>query len=103
MKRWLMDILACPVKDCRSSLELDVFDAHMLDGDNEKNEEIDAGLITCPKCNRWYPVIDGISCLLPDDLRMKGKQHIEETKFLKRWKAHIDSKILQNGIPFGLE
>ncbi len=103
MKRWLMDILACPVKDCRSSLELDVFDAHVLDGDDEKFEEIDSALITCPKCGRWYPVIDGIACMLPDDLRLKGKQQIEETKFLEKWKNHIDSDILQNGVPFGLE
>ena len=103
MKRWLMDILACPVIDCRSSLELDVFDAREVEGNGKMIEEIDSALITCPKCSRWYPVIDGISCLLPDDLRMKGKQHIEETKFLEKWKARIDSKILQNGIPFGLE
>ena len=65
-------------------------------------EEIDEALITCPKCTRWYPVIEGIACMLPDDLRMTGKQHIEEVKFLERWKERIDSAILENGTPFGL-
>lgn len=102
MKRWLMDILACPVSDCRSELELEVFTSHNLEADGEEVEEIDEALITCPKCGRWYPVIDGIACMLPDNLRMDGKQRIEETAFLERWKSQIASDILENGIPFNL-
>ncbi|MFQ6125307.1 MAG: Trm112 family protein [Candidatus Heimdallarchaeota archaeon] len=50
MKRKLMELLACPI--CKSErLELHVF---------EETEEIDAALIVCPDCDRWYPVIDGI-------------------------------------------
>ena len=41
MKRWLMDILACPVSDCRSELELEVFTSHNLEADGEDVEEID--------------------------------------------------------------
>jgi len=98
-----MDILACPASDCRSGLELEVFTSHNLEADGEEIEEIDEALITCPKCGRWYPVIDGISCMLPDNLRMDGKQRIEETKFLERWKDRIPSDIIKNGIPFSLE
>jgi uncharacterized protein YbaR (Trm112 family) len=102
VKRWLMDILACPVSDCRSELNLEVFKSHMLESEEEKVEEIDEALIRCPKCGRWYPVIDGIACMLPDDLRMDGKQRIEETAFLERWKERIPTGILKSGIPFGL-
>jgi uncharacterized protein YbaR (Trm112 family) len=102
MKRWLMDILACPASDCRSKLELEVFASHNLEAEGEIVEEIDEALITCPKCGRWYPVIDGISCMLPDNLRMDGKQRIEETAFLKRWKDKIPTEIIENGIPFNL-
>jgi uncharacterized protein YbaR (Trm112 family) len=102
VKRWLMDILACPVSDCRSELNLEVFKSHMLESEEEKVEEIDEALIRCPKCGRWYPVIDGIACMLPDDLRMDGKQRIEETAFLERWKERIPTDILKSGIPFGL-
>lgn len=103
MKRWLMDILACPVSDCRSELALEVFTSHNLESDGEEIEEIDEALITCPKCGRWYPVIDGIACMLPDNLRMDGKQRIEETKFLERWKERISSEIIESGIPFSLK
>ena len=102
MKRWLMDILACPVSDCRSELQLDVYTSHNVDTEGEDIEEIDDALITCPKCGRWYPVIDGIACMLPDNLRMDGKQRKEETAFLERWKERISSEIRESGVPFGL-
>jgi len=102
MKRWLMDILACPISDCRSELTLEVYKSHTFESEEEDVEEIDEALIRCPKCGRWYPVIDGIACMLPDDLRLEGKQHIEETAFLERWKENIPTDILKNGLPFGL-
>jgi len=97
-----MDILACPVSDCRSGLDLEVFTSHNLEADGKDIEEIDEALITCPKCGRWYPVIDGIACMLPDNLRMDGKQRIEETAFLERWKERISSDIIEEGVPFSL-
>ena len=97
-----MDILACPVSDCRSELELEVFASHNLEADGEDIEEIDEALITCPKCGRWYPVIDGIACMLPENLRMDGKQRIEETAFLEKWKERIAQDIIEKGIPFSL-
>jgi hypothetical protein len=39
--------------------------------------------------------------MLPDELRMTGKQRIEEEAFLERWKDEVASNILNNGIPFG--
>ncbi|MBN2228057.1 MAG: hypothetical protein JW779_00570 [Candidatus Thorarchaeota archaeon] len=102
MKRWLMDILACPASDCRSELNLEVYTSHNLETEDEVVEEIDEALIRCPKCGRWYPVIDGIACMLPDDLRKEGKQYREETAFLEKWKENIPTDILKNGIPFGL-
>jgi uncharacterized protein YbaR (Trm112 family) len=102
MKRWLMDILACPAPDCRNKLELKVLKSHAIESEEEEVEEIDEALITCPNCSRWYPVIDGIACMLPDDQRMDGKQRIEERAFLERWKDNLPSDILNGGIPFGL-
>ncbi|MGQ4910982.1 MAG: Trm112 family protein [Candidatus Thorarchaeota archaeon] len=102
MKRWLMDLLACPAPDCRSSLNLEVFTSHPVESNDEQVEEIDEALITCPKCKRWYPVIDGIACMLPDSQRLDGKQHREESAFLERWKERISPDILEEGIPFGL-
>jgi hypothetical protein len=40
--------------------------------------------------------------MLPDDLRVSGKQRKEESAFLDRWKERVPSEILDDGIPFGL-
>ncbi len=102
MKPWLMEILVCPVKECRSELHLEVFEKHTAQVDGKDFEEIDEALITCTKCNRWYPVIGGIPCMLPDDLRMTGTQRKAEDGFLRRWRERIPSEILEKGVPFGL-
>ena len=96
-----MDLLVCPASDCRSALVVDVFEEHEEEIEGEIIVEIDEALITCPNCKRWYPVIDTIPCMLPDEQRMDGKQRIEESKFLERWKGKIPSEILESGIPFG--
>ncbi len=83
-----MDILACPI--CKHSpLKLYVF---------KEEREIVEGLIVCPACNRWYPVIDEIPHMLPDNLRSKE----EDLPFLRRWKKRIPENILKEGKPFNL-
>ena len=54
-----MDILVCPV--CKGKLELSVTE--------EKEEEIVAGSLYCPKCDLNYPIVDTIPNLLPPDQR----------------------------------
>ena len=88
MKKRLVDILACPI-DKGYPLELNVF---------EETEEIASGIITCPKCSRWYPIIDEIPHMLPDDLR----EEKEDLAFLRKWKEKIPQKVLTEGKPFKL-
>jgi uncharacterized protein YbaR (Trm112 family) len=88
IKKKLMEILACPI-DKHYPLDLLIF---------EEGEEIVEGLITCPKCLRWYPIRDEIPEMLPDELRKES----EDLPFLKKWKDKIPDKILQEGKPFRL-
>ena len=83
-----MDILACPI-DKHYPLELYVF---------EEKEEISEGLLVCTKCERWYPIIDEIPQMLPDDLR-EAKEDLE---WLHRWRAQVPPKVLAAGKPFTL-
>ncbi len=86
MKRTLLDILACPI--CKSHpLELHVF---------EEKDEIVSGLLVCPSCNRYYPIIDEIPHMLPDELREQN----EDLRFLKTWENKVPKKILDEGKPF---
>jgi uncharacterized protein YbaR (Trm112 family) len=83
-----MEILACPI-DKAYPLELHVF---------EEGDEIVSGIIICSKCNRWYPIIDEIPHMLPDDLR----EEKEDVAFLRKWKEKIPQNTLTEGRPFKL-
>jgi uncharacterized protein YbaR (Trm112 family) len=89
LKRKLMEILACPI-DKHHPLDLHVFD--------EKSEVVE-GIITCSECNRFYPIIDEIPHMLPDNLRSKD----EDLKFLKKWIEKLPEKVKTQGKPFNLE
>ncbi len=88
MKRKLMEILACPI--CKSpNLGLHVF---------EEKEEIVEGLIICQNCLRWYPIIEEIPHMLPDELR----ESREDLAFLRKYEKSVPEKILREGKPFNL-
>ena len=81
-----MDILACPI--CKHyPLDLYVF---------EEKEEVVEGLIACQSCKRWYPIIDEIPYMLPDELRDRK----DDLPFMKKWKDSFPETILKEGKPF---
>jgi uncharacterized protein YbaR (Trm112 family) len=89
MKRRLLEILACPM--CKHHpLELKIF--------NEK-QEIEEGVLICEGCGRWYPIIETIPHMLPDDLR----EEKEDRDFLKKWKKELPEGVLEEGKPFNLK
>jgi len=57
MKRWLMDILCCPV--CKGDILLTVTE--------ENEEEIIEGSLRCDICHVDYPIHEGIPNLLPPE------------------------------------
>ena len=56
------------------------------------------GILYCKKCLRFYPIIDEIPIMLPDELREKEK----DLEFLNKWKNNIPQKILNNANPWHL-
>ncbi len=60
--------------------------------------EVVTGILICEKCNRWYPIIDEIPRMLPDDLRDSK----EDLGFLKKYSNLIPRRILEEGKPFNL-
>ena len=88
MKRDLMELLACPM--CRSEkLELIVL---------SESEEVDEGVIACKACGRYYPIIDTIPVMLPDQLRDKK----EDLSFLERWRGNLPRRVVSEGKPHSL-
>ncbi len=89
MQRKLLDILACPI-DKYYPLELLEFTA-------KENLIID-GVLLCSKCQRYYPIIDEIPVMLPDDLRSTK----EDLDFLERWKSKLPKRVVEGGKPHNL-
>lgn len=72
MTKDLVEKLCCPID--KHDLDIDII--------NEgENAEILEGLLSCPECNRYFPVIYGIPILIPDEYR----DEFLEKPLLKKW------------------
>jgi uncharacterized protein YbaR (Trm112 family) len=89
MNKTMMGILACPID---KSHPLELFEI------NEKDNIVSEGALFCLKCSRFYPIIEEIPIMLPDELRDK-KQEIE---FLKKYKETLPEKIITKANPWHL-
>jgi len=128
MKYRLMDILACPMCK-HFPLELYVLKENYYEkrelGEREKpvcelycgylrknvselkeppcdecfKREVGEGVLYCPSCGRWYPIVEEIPRMLPDELR-NGKEDLE---FLSKYKDKLPEKIVHEGKPFNLK
>ena len=89
MNKKMMDILACPI-DKNHPLEL-----HEI---KEKDNVVSEGALFCPKCSRFYPIIEEIPIMLPDELRDKKL----EMEFLRNNKENLPDKIITKANPWHL-
>jgi len=85
-----MQILACPI-DKYHPLKLFIFA-------RTETDEIYEGILVCPACFRWFPIIELIPELLPDELR----NEIRDLDFLQDWYKLVPKKVLREGKPFNL-
>ncbi len=90
MRRKLLDILACPI-DKHYPLQL-------LDFSANEGDVITDGVLICEACNRFYPIIDEIPVMLPDDLRSRK----EDMEFLTRWREKLPKETVESGKPVNL-
>ena len=71
MNKKMLDILACPICKHHPLEELDI---------NVKDDDVVEGVLFCTECSRFYPIIDEIPIMLPDELRKKE----DDLEFLRR-------------------
>ncbi len=72
MKASLLNKLCCPVD--KKDLHLSVFL-------KTPEDDIIEGLLSCPACQRYYPIIYGIPVMTPDEYRQKSL----EAPVLEKW------------------
>ncbi len=89
MQRKLLDILACPI-DKHYPLQLLELEL--------RGDIIVSGVLTCERCGRYYPILDEIPVMLPDNLRNRK----DDIAFLEKWKEKLPEKVVHGGKPWGL-
>lgn len=61
--------------------------------------EVSEGVLLCHVCNRWFPIIDEIPILLPDEMREKK----EDLDFLQKFKDQLPKPLVEEGRPWNLK
>ncbi len=89
MNKTMMDILACPID---KNYPLELYEI------KEKNNVVSEGALFCSKCFRFYPIIEEIPIMLPDELRNKE----QEIEFLTSNKKNLPEKIITMAKPWHL-
>lgn len=89
MNRKMLDILACPID---KHFPLDLLEI------KTKEEVVVEGSLYCGKCSRFFPIIEEIPIMLPDELRDK-KQDMD---FLKKNQDKLPDKIIKQAHPWHL-
>jgi len=89
MQRRLLDILACPM-DKHYPLQMIEL--------NSTGDKIVDGVLFCDQCKRFYPIVDEIPMMLPDELRNKK----EDLEFLAKWRSRLPASIIESASPYNL-
>lgn len=93
----MLDLLACPI-DKHYPLELYEITTREDHNGQEKTKVIIDGVLFCSKCFRFYPVVEEIPVLLPDELRERQN----DIGFLQKWRDKLPAKIINQGNPWHL-
>jgi uncharacterized protein YbaR (Trm112 family) len=89
MNKKMMEMLACPID---KHFPLEIFES------NSKEQLVLEGALYCSKCSRFYPIIEEIPIMLPDELRNKD----QDIEFLERNQAKLPEKIIKQASPWHL-
>jgi uncharacterized protein YbaR (Trm112 family) len=52
--------------------------------------EIEEGLIICPQCKRWFPIIKTIPRIYPQNM----KREELDLQFLEKWKKNYPNDVI---------
>lgn len=89
MNKKMLDILACPI-DKHFPLEMYELES--------KDQVVIEGSLYCTNCYRFYPIMEEIPIMLPDELRDKK----QDMAFLEKHKKSLPQKIIKDAKPWHL-
>ncbi len=59
---------------------------------------IEEGVLFCNSCFRFFPIVEEIPIILPDEIRDKNK----DLELLKKWSDSLPEKVVKNAQPWHL-
>jgi uncharacterized protein YbaR (Trm112 family) len=59
---------------------------------------IEEGILFCNRCFRFFPIVEEIPIILPDEIRDKNK----DLELLKKWRDSLPEKVVKNAQPWHL-
>ncbi len=83
MKKETLNKLCCPFD--KADLSITIISITI-------DEDIKEGYLTCPDCNRIYPIVMGIPIMNPDEYR----EFQFELPLYERWQLHLKGKTIQS-------
>ena len=66
--------------------------------DMDNDVVIEEGMLFCNSCLRFYPIVEEIPIILPDELRDKNN----DLNFLKKWGNSLPDKVVKRSLPWHL-
>jgi uncharacterized protein YbaR (Trm112 family) len=69
-----------------------------LFADAELDIVIEEGILFCNRCFRFFPIVEEIPIILPDEIRDKNK----DLDLLKKWSNSLPEKVVKKALPWHL-
>ena len=66
--------------------------------DAEYGIVIEEGILFCNRCFRFFPIVEEIPIILPDEIRDKNK----DLELLKKWSNSLPEKVVKKALPWHL-
>jgi uncharacterized protein YbaR (Trm112 family) len=73
------------------------------DKDNDDGKDnaiviVEEGVLFCNDCSRFYPIVEEIPIILPDELR----DRFRDIDLLKKWRTNLPKKVTEKALPWHL-
>ncbi len=80
--------------------EKNKIDAYSVDlfTDSDYDIVIEEGILFCNRCFRFFPIVEEIPIILPDEIRDKNK----DLELLKKWSTSLPEKVVKKALPWHL-
>jgi len=69
-----------------------------LFADAELDVVIEEGILFCNRCLRFFPIVEEIPIILPDEIRDKNR----DLELLKKWSDSLPDKVVKKALPWHL-